>query len=107
MSRLLLLIIAASASGCASWRRKPSKRSQPRSLAPPGEIGAKARLRAMFEQKRQVTFAEIEVLAAELGVQPTTVTTMLSDLKNPRYAVPDGPLNIAKEKGAERYVVQK
>ena len=60
-------------------------------------LGTKAALRHKFEQRGYVTSKQIDQIAATLNVQPATIFTAISDLKNPKYAGSAGPLAIQKE----------
>ena len=59
--------------------------------------GAKATLREKFEKAGAVTPKQIDQIAATLNVQPVTIFTAISDLKNPKYAGAAGPLKIEKD----------
>ncbi len=60
-------------------------------------LGAKATLRHKLERSGHVTSKQIDQIAATLNVQPATIFTAISDLKNPKYAGAAGPLNIEKD----------
>ena len=60
-------------------------------------LGAKATLRHKFERRGYVTSKQVDQIAATLNVQPATIFTAISDLKNPRYAGAAGSLNIQKD----------
>ena len=60
-------------------------------------LGAKATLRHKFERRGYVTLTQVDQIAATLNVQPATIRTAISDLKNPKYAGQKGPLNIEKD----------
>ncbi len=60
-------------------------------------LGAKATLREKFKKASVVTPKQIDQIAATLNVQPATIFTAISDLKNPKYAGVAGPLAIQKE----------
>ncbi|MCH9005221.1 MAG: hypothetical protein IH838_08005 [Proteobacteria bacterium] len=60
-------------------------------------LGAKVTLRHKFERRGYVTSKQVEQIAATLNVQPATIFTAISDLKNPKYAGSAGPLAIQKE----------
>ncbi|MCH7503240.1 MAG: hypothetical protein IIA10_07790 [Proteobacteria bacterium] len=60
-------------------------------------LGTKATLRQKFERRGYVTSKQIDQIATTLNVQPATVFTAISDLKNPKYAGSAGPLAIQKE----------
>ena len=68
--------------------------SEPKNKKP---LGAKATLRDKFERCGYVTSKQIDQIASTLNVQPATVFTAISDLKNPKYAGSAGPLAIQKE----------
>ena len=59
--------------------------------------GAKATLREKFKKIGVVTPRQIDQIAATLNVQPATIFTAISDLKNPKYAGSAGSLAIQKE----------
>ena len=60
-------------------------------------LGAKATLRQKFERRGYVPLKQVDQIAATLNVQPATVFTAISDLKNPKYAGSAGPLAIQME----------
>ena len=60
-------------------------------------LGAKATLREKFKKAGVVSPKQIDQIAATLNVQPATIFTAISDLKNPKYAGSAGPLAIQKE----------
>ena len=60
-------------------------------------LGAKATLRHKFERRDYITSKQIDQIAATLNVQPATIFTAISDLKNPKYAGVAGPLHIQKD----------
>ena len=72
-----------------------AKRSAPKKNKKP--LGAKATLREKFARSGVVTSKQIDQIAATLNVQPATIFTAISDLKNPKYAGAAGPLNIQKD----------
>ncbi len=71
-----------------------AKGSTPKNKKP---LGAKATLREKFTRRGYVTSKQIDQIAATLNVQPATIFTAISDLKNPKYAGSAGPLAIQKE----------
>ncbi len=60
-------------------------------------LGAKATLREKFSRSGVVTSKQIDQIAATLNVQPATIFTAISDLKNAKYAGAAGPLHIQKD----------
>ncbi len=71
-----------------------AKGSTPKNKKP---LGAKATLRHKFEQRGYITSKQIDQIAATLNVQPATLFTAISDLKNQKYAGAAGPLDIQKD----------
>ena len=74
-----------------------TKDSTPKNKKAPKPRGAKTLLREDFERNGVVTTKQIKQIAASLNVQPATVLTAMSDLKNAKYAGPLGALNIEKD----------
>ena len=60
-------------------------------------LGTKATLRQKFERRGYVTSKQIDQIATTLNVQPATIFTAISDLKNQKYAGAAGPLDIQKD----------
>ena len=78
----------------AELKKLLANSSKPNNKKP---LGAKAVLRQRFTRSGVVTPKQIEQIAATLNVQPATIFTAISDLKNPKYAGAAGPLNIQKD----------
>ena len=61
------------------------------------KVGVKQVLRETFTRSGVVTSRQIDKIASKLSVQPATVRTAITDLKNAKYAGKAGPLNIEKD----------
>ena len=61
------------------------------------KVGVKQVLRETFTRSGVVTSKQIDKIASKLSVQPATVRTAITDLKNAKYAGKAGPLNIEKD----------
>lgn len=69
-------------------------------------LGAKAALRHKFERRGYVTSKQIDQIAATLNVQPATIFTAISDLKNSKYAGAAGPLHIERDQSGTYRLVK-